>query len=249
MYTVSSSSSTKNLLLLSSTPSSATTTPKLIPTIKIPFLSKPMFSISNSNSNSNHHLKRNLIVLVVYSKPSSSSEGAESLSSIDEWLERLPEKDMPLYSHSLPCIEAWLRKLGFHQSKEDRSVWFVEKVDWHAQLSLDVTDLNIRYSLYFHAFSIGFSSVFDIRRKFENPNRYSSGRGAVHFDEFIPRVGDADSEFDSHLKLLADVFIRLNGSSCMYLKRGPGDLGKDVERRFSYALSREDIENAILGGP
>ena len=34
-----------------------------------------------------------------------------------------------------------------------------------------------------------------------------------------------------------------------YLKSGPGDLEKDVERRFSYALSREDIENAILGGP
>lgn len=36
---------------------------------------------------------------------------------------------------------------------------------------------------------------------------------------------------------------------CRYLKNGPGNLEKDVERRFSYALSREDIENAILGGP
>lgn len=36
---------------------------------------------------------------------------------------------------------------------------------------------------------------------------------------------------------------------CRYLKSGPGNLEKDVERRFSYALSREDIENAILGGP
>lgn len=36
---------------------------------------------------------------------------------------------------------------------------------------------------------------------------------------------------------------------CRYLKSGPGNLDKDVERRFSYALSREDIENAILGGP
>ncbi|EOY23422.1 Uncharacterized protein TCM_015323 [Theobroma cacao] len=34
-----------------------------------------------------------------------------------------------------------------------------------------------------------------------------------------------------------------------YLKSGPGNLERDVERRFSYALSREDIENAILGGP
>lgn len=36
---------------------------------------------------------------------------------------------------------------------------------------------------------------------------------------------------------------------CRYLKTGPVNLEKDVERRFSYALSREDIENAILGGP
>uniref|UniRef100_A0A803PPY7 Uncharacterized protein n=1 Tax=Cannabis sativa TaxID=3483 RepID=A0A803PPY7_CANSA len=78
----------------------------------------------------------------------------------------------------LPCIEAWLRSLGFHQSTEDRAVWLVEKHEWHAQLSLDVTDLYIRY-----------------------------------------------------------------------LKTGPGNLEKDMERRFSYALSREDIENAVLGGP
>ncbi|KAG4991395.1 hypothetical protein AAZX31_09G114600 [Glycine max] len=96
----------------------------------------------------------------------------------DEWLQKLPEKSKPLYSHSLPCIEAWLRSLGFCQSKEDRALWVVHKPDWHAQLSLDVTDLYIRY-----------------------------------------------------------------------LKSGPGNLEKDVERRFSYALSREDIENAVLGGP
>ncbi|CAM0953722.1 unnamed protein product [Alopecurus aequalis] len=95
-----------------------------------------------------------------------------------EWLARLPEKKKPLYTHSLPCIEAWLRSVGFAQSREDRAVWVAETPLWHARLSLDVTDLHIRY-----------------------------------------------------------------------LKSGPGDLEKDMERRFSYALSREDIENAILGGP
>jgi hypothetical protein len=34
-----------------------------------------------------------------------------------------------------------------------------------------------------------------------------------------------------------------------YLKSGPGNLERDVERKFSYALSREDVEKAILGGP
>ncbi|KAF6997710.1 hypothetical protein CFC21_013905 [Triticum aestivum] len=94
------------------------------------------------------------------------------------WLERLPEKEKPLYAHSLPCIEAWLRSVGFAQSREDRAVWVAETPVWHARLSLDVTDLHIRY-----------------------------------------------------------------------LKSGPGNLEKDMERRFSYALSRQDIENAILGGP
>ncbi|XVF50928.1 hypothetical protein PTKIN_Ptkin04bG0143000 [Pterospermum kingtungense] len=70
-------------------------------------------------------------------------------------------------------LGAW----GF--AKAERSaVWLIQKPDCNAQLSLDVTDLYIRY-----------------------------------------------------------------------LKSGPGNLERDVERRFSYALSREDIENAILGGP
>ncbi|XP_073064279.1 uncharacterized protein [Primulina eburnea] len=106
------------------------------------------------------------------------SKLSEASGEEDEWLQKLPDRKKPLYSHSLPCVEAWLKSLGFHQSKDDRAVWFVENPDWHAQLSLDVTDLCTRY-----------------------------------------------------------------------LKNGPGNLEKDIERRFSYALSREDIENAILGGP
>ncbi|KAL6609405.1 hypothetical protein ACP70R_039374 [Stipagrostis hirtigluma subsp. patula] len=103
---------------------------------------------------------------------------AAALPSDAQWLERLPEKKKPLYTHSLPCIEAWLRSIGFTQTREDPAVWIAETPLWHARLSLDVTDLHIRY-----------------------------------------------------------------------LKNGPGNLEKDMERRFSYALSREDIENAILGGP
>ena len=84
---------------------------------------------------------------------SKSSEEAEELSAEpeDEWLNKLPDKKKPLYSHSLPCIEAWLRSLGFYQSKEDRAVWVVEKPEWHAQLSLDITDLYIRLVLRFCA--------------------------------------------------------------------------------------------------
>ncbi|CAM6122513.1 unnamed protein product [Calypogeia fissa] len=98
--------------------------------------------------------------------------------TVEDWTKKLPAKRKALYSHSLPCIEAWLHSLGFVQNKEDRAVWTIERPDWHAQLSLDVTDLYIRY-----------------------------------------------------------------------LKKGPGNLDRDIERKFSYALSREDLENAILGGP
>ncbi|XP_043715649.1 uncharacterized protein LOC122664031 [Telopea speciosissima] len=108
----------------------------------------------------------------------SKSSETELSAAEKEWLKKLPEKNKPLYSHSLSCIEAWLKNLGFYQSREDPAVWFMEKPDWHAQSSLDLTDLYIRY-----------------------------------------------------------------------LKSGPGNLEKDVERRLSYALSREDIENAVLGGP
>lgn len=75
---------------------------------------------------------------------SKSSEEAEVSQTVDEWLQKLPDKKKALYSHSLPCIEAWLRSLGFYQSRDDRALWFVEKPDWHAHLSLDITDLYIR---------------------------------------------------------------------------------------------------------
>ncbi|KAI3751125.1 hypothetical protein L2E82_22171 [Cichorium intybus] len=124
-------------------------------------------SFPSSNFSTHRRIRRNRRTLIL-------SKSATQ----DEWLKSLPDKKKPLYSHSLPCIEAWLKQLGFFQSNDDRAVWFIEKPDWHAKLSLDVTDLYIRY-----------------------------------------------------------------------LKSGPGNLDKDMERRFSYALSREDIENAILGGP
>lgn len=86
------------------------------------------------------HLRKTLTP--VYCK---APEAEELSSPEDEWLQKLPDKKKPLYSHSLPCIEAWLRNLGFCQSNDDRAVWFIQKPDWHAQLSLDVTDLYIRW--------------------------------------------------------------------------------------------------------
>uniref|UniRef100_A0A7C8ZB84 Uncharacterized protein n=1 Tax=Opuntia streptacantha TaxID=393608 RepID=A0A7C8ZB84_OPUST len=117
-----------------------------------PFLSPPS---SSSSSSSSITFKRTFkcpqFFLFLSSRkplflPKSSDPDADSEDSTqeDEWLSRLPDKNKPLYAHSLPCIEAWLRSLGFYQSKEDRAVWFIERPDWHAQLSLDITDLYIR---------------------------------------------------------------------------------------------------------
>ena len=62
---------------------------------------------------------------------SKSSEVEELSSPDDEWLKKLPEKKKPLYSHSLPCIEAWFRSLGFYQSKDDRAVWYARiQIGW-----------------------------------------------------------------------------------------------------------------------
>lgn len=74
---------------------------------------------------------------------------AEGWEGWEEWLKKLPDQKKPLYSHSLPCIEAWLRSLGFNQNRDDRAVWLVETPSWHAKLSLDVTDLSIRYFVSF----------------------------------------------------------------------------------------------------
>ncbi|KAL6508371.1 hypothetical protein OROHE_021913 [Orobanche hederae] len=161
---------TISTLKLSIIPPPSLSNPRLFPPASPPILRffPPCPHIYLSISNSRKPLAH-----------SKSSEEDDVLSEPEDGcLQKLPEKKKALYSHSLPSVEAWLRSLGFYQSRDDRAVWFVEKPDWNAQLSLDVTDLYIRY-----------------------------------------------------------------------LKSGAGNLEKDVERRFSYALSREDIENAILGGP
>lgn len=92
---------------------------------------------------------------------SNSSEEAEVSQTLDEWLQKLPDKTKPLYSHSLPCIEAWLRSLGFYQSRDDRALWFVENPDWQARLSLDITELHIR--LVFNLLLVPFTWTFMIK--------------------------------------------------------------------------------------
>ncbi|BAZ44442.1 hypothetical protein NIES4102_14510 [Chondrocystis sp. NIES-4102] len=57
----------------------------------------------------------------------------------------LPEAETPLYNHTLPTIEDWLRSLGCHQDQENLHCWYVEKSDWKAEISLDTEELTVRY--------------------------------------------------------------------------------------------------------
>ena len=80
-------------------------------------------------------------------KSSASDSGTETAGRgepADEWFSRLPTSNTSLYSHSLPCIEAWLRSIGFCQVSGSPEQWSIERPDWHAELVVDVTDLTIR---------------------------------------------------------------------------------------------------------
>lgn len=82
------------------------------------------------------------------STSSSGEIGSSGAKSDAEWLELLPEPTSALYSCSLPGIEAWLRSLGFQQLPVRPEEWRLEKDTWHAELSLDVTELCVRYHCF-----------------------------------------------------------------------------------------------------
>ena len=72
-----------------------------------------------------------------------AAEGS-SADGDDKWFALLPESSSALYMCSLPSIEAWLRSLGFTQSGVRPEIWTVERDDWHAELSMEVTEVSIR---------------------------------------------------------------------------------------------------------
>lgn len=80
----------------------------------------------------------------------------------------LPSADTPLYNHPLPVIEEWLKTQGCQQDREDLHCWRVEKIDWKAELWLDIDQLTVRY------FQVG-DEGRDIQRSF----KYSLSRRDV----------------------------------------------------------------------
>ncbi|NJL64423.1 MAG: DUF3143 domain-containing protein [Methylacidiphilales bacterium] len=53
--------------------------------------------------------------------------------------------DTPLYNHSLPRIEEWLREQGCKQDDQELHCWRLQKSSWNAELWLDNEQITVRY--------------------------------------------------------------------------------------------------------
>ncbi len=57
----------------------------------------------------------------------------------------LPSPDTPLYNHPLPSIEQWLSDQGCRQDDQERSLWWIDRPGWSAQVSLEIEEISVRY--------------------------------------------------------------------------------------------------------
>jgi hypothetical protein len=57
----------------------------------------------------------------------------------------LTSSETPLYNHSLPQIEQWLREQGCQQDETQLHCWHVQRANWQAELSLDIEQIIVRY--------------------------------------------------------------------------------------------------------
>jgi hypothetical protein len=57
----------------------------------------------------------------------------------------LPAADTPLYNHTLPTIEDWLRSKGCNQDRENLHFWYLAQSTWKAEICLDIEELTVRY--------------------------------------------------------------------------------------------------------
>ena len=79
--------------------------------------------------------------------------------------------DTPLYNHPLPEIEQWLLSMGCEQDDHELHCWHINRPDWHAELSLDVEELTVRY----HAATVP-SSLSDTPPSIYRTFKYSLSR-------------------------------------------------------------------------
>jgi Protein of unknown function (DUF3143) len=57
----------------------------------------------------------------------------------------LPAADTPLYNHTLPTIEDWLRSKGCNQDRVNLHCWHLAASAWKAEISLESEELTVRY--------------------------------------------------------------------------------------------------------
>ena len=81
----------------------------------------------------------------------------------------LPEATTPLYNHTLPTIEDWLRSKGCNQDRDNLHCWLIEQNAWKAEICLEVEELIVRY------FDTADSSQNNLSRSF----KYSLSREDV----------------------------------------------------------------------
>ena len=58
---------------------------------------------------------------------------------------KLPDSDTPLYNHTLPTIEKWLRDCGCQQDKDNLHCWYIDRMAWKAEICLEIEELVVRY--------------------------------------------------------------------------------------------------------
>ena len=57
----------------------------------------------------------------------------------------LPSADTPLYNHTLPDIELWLKQHGCQQDVSELNRWEISKASWQADLILETDSMVVRY--------------------------------------------------------------------------------------------------------
>ena len=57
----------------------------------------------------------------------------------------LPADATPLYRHTLPALETWLRQLGARQQGAHGAAWDLHRPEWSAEIVLEVEELAVRW--------------------------------------------------------------------------------------------------------
>ena len=57
----------------------------------------------------------------------------------------LPVPETPLYNHTLPQIEQWLKEQDCEQDERELECWYLKRPAWQAQIWLDIEQITVKY--------------------------------------------------------------------------------------------------------